>query len=76
MLDGLIRFYLNTTHDKNGNTVAQVMERPRPFADATCVGEFSHEWRACKRIDELKREAYQRGERVVYNRGEDASTWA
>lgn len=75
-MDGQIRFYLNTGVDDDGNTVAQVMERPRPFAAGACVGEFTHEWRACKRIDELKQEAYQRGERVVYNRGEDASTWA
>lgn len=76
MLDKRIRFYLNTTYDQDGNTIAQVMERPRPFVDAVCIEEFSYEWRACKRIDELKKEAHQRGERVVYNPGEDMRTWA
>lgn len=75
MADGAIRFYLETICDEEGNTIAQVMERSRPFADATCIGRFTHEWRACKRIAQLKEEAHQRGERVVYLPGENTHSW-
>lgn len=69
MLDKRIRFYLDTTYDDEGRTIARVMERPRPFAEAVCVDTYSYEWRACNRIDELKREAFRRGESVVFLSG-------
>lgn len=75
MLDGRIRFYMDTTHDDEGRTVARVMERPRPFAEAICVDTFSYEWRAVRKISELKRDAQQRGERVVYNPGDSINSW-
>lgn len=31
------RFYLDTVRDADGNIIAQVMERPRPFADGVCI---------------------------------------
>lgn len=62
MLDKRFRFYLDTTYDDGGWKIARVMERPWPFAEAVCVGTYSSEYRACKRIAELKREAFDRGE--------------
>ena len=69
MLDKRIRFYLDTTYDDDGRTIARVMERPRPFAEAVCVDTCFYEWQACKRIDELKREAFHRGESVIFSSG-------
>lgn len=64
--DGRIRFYLETICNEQGETIAQVMERPAPYKKAVCVETFTHEWKACKRIKELKQAAQNRGESVVW----------
>ena len=61
------RYYLNTNYDQDGNTQANVMERKDAFTSASVKETFAHEWRACKRIDELIHEAHVRGEEVIYN---------
>ena len=75
MLDGRVRFYMDTRYDDEGRTVAQVMERPKPYAEAVCVDTFSYEWRAERRIYELQKEARKRGERVVCNPGDSINSW-
>jgi len=61
------RYYLNTTYDADGNTQANVMECNDAFSPAIVKEVFPHEWRACKRIEQLKHEAIERGEEVIYN---------
>lgn len=61
------RFYLDTVRDAGGNIIAQVMERPRPFADGVCIERYTYEWRAVKRIQDLQKEAIVRDEETVFD---------
>lgn len=76
MEDMRIRYFMDTTYDADGNTIARVMERPKPYTKAVCIETFSHEWRAEERIKALRYEAKKRGERVVYQRGESLDSWS
>ena len=61
------RYFLETTYSKDGEIIAKVMERKDACGEAVGLEVFTHEWRALKRIDELIKQAYARGEQVVFN---------
>lgn len=70
------RYFLQTEYDRETGAVqAKVMECPAPYAHPVCREVFSHEWRAERRINELVKAAYARGERVVHGNGDDPRTW-
>ena len=61
------RYFLKTTYNKDGEIIAKVMEKKDAYKEAVELEVFTHEWRAYKRIDELIKQAYARGEQVVFN---------
>jgi len=61
------RYHLKTSYNEDGSAHAAVMQYTDAYKPAIEIESFSHEWRACKRIDELIKEAYNRGEQVIYN---------
>ena len=67
MNDGTKRYFLETSYNEDGSTHAAVMERKKAFCEAEEIEYYNYEWRACKRIDELIKQAYERGEEVIYN---------
>ena len=61
------RYFLKTSYEIDGTTHAAVMERKQAYQEPTEIESYTHEWRACKRINELIKQAYTRGEQVIYN---------
>ena len=61
------RYFLQTSYNEDGSTKAAVMEHKKAFSEPIETESYTHEWRACKRIDELIKEAHARGEEVIYN---------
>lgn len=70
--DGRIRFYMETEYNEDGSMICKVMERPKPYNTAVCVDTFKHEWRAVKRVEELQKEAKERGESIAYTGSVDS----
>ena len=61
------RYFLKISYEVDGTIHAAVMERKKAYSEAIEIESYTHEWRACKRIDELIKQAYTRGEQVIYN---------
>lgn len=61
------RYFLETTYNEDGSIHAAVMECKQAYSKAIEIESFTHEWRACRRIDELIKQAYEKGECVIYN---------
>lgn len=61
------RYFLKISYEADGTMHASVMERKQAYHEAIEIESYTHEWRACKRIDELIKQAHIRGEQVIYN---------
>jgi len=61
------RYFLKTSYETDGTTHASVMERKQAYHETIEIESYAYEWRACKRINELIKQAHTRGEQVIYN---------
>ena len=61
------RYFLETTYNDKDGEIIKVMEKKDAYKEAVELEVFTHEWRACVRMEELIKQAYARGEQVVFN---------